>query len=927
MEGTGCTRHPNSHNKRVSHTFYRKTATGPTENLKQPQNEGKRGDVRYNLPNDIPRCIGTGCQPTSELCLDDVFSSQRRRNLSPYIQPKEIKPICSDPAIQTYKHFSCARLPPTRRLDVQGGLITSLFQSGNIPNAQTVPTIDLPRKTTTNDLLAFRSEYCAKGFCNINQLGCTNPKRRGHTCSCLFGRFSRRPSRLRDIEKTYKNCPKPHALFGVEDKWQEINSTPLQTPCIPRSSLGPLAKREIGAPRENFRPKNKANQCPRETHDYNQSLAEPNRPFEFCKFCSTVRQTTFQGHTDVPKPNQKRISCQCARLTKQCTGRNKMVDSQSRSEISDTPPTSVSFCDHRCVRHCLGSPDRQSHDLRSMVRSRKISSLQPKGDARYTKSLTATRDISTKVDDTGPVRQQDRCSIPKKRRRHQVTRPIELDKTNLLLPRVIPDSAESTTYSWQIQQSRRPRIASSAPTRVASSPRLYGENIRKIWATNDRPLCLRASESGLELCDVRPERSSCDLSRCFLPRLELPAGLALSTAVPNSKGPTAPQLSERSVHSHSPEMGTSLLEAGPKESCDCPTVHNPRAQQTPDRHDDGFATSQSPRNDVRSLEMWGWSPNLTDWNEDQVKLLRTSWRTSTLKTYRVAWKRWLKWAHKHKNDPLRPTGSILARFLADLHLVEGLSYNTILLHKSVVSTLCNPDIANSLSSHILVSHVLKSIAIKKPASREKVIWNVDKLSSFLTTYSVDQNSLFSTCRHTATLLLLCSGRRVHDLTLLAVDSKHFSIDSNCVIMWPMFGSKTDTASYRQSGWRLSPNPSNINLDPAYWVRQTISLTRARRQLANCPNLFLNLRGPPRAASRTIIAGWIKSLLLEAGIATSPGSLRSAVASKHWSNNCPVDEILSKGNWRSQDTFSRFYCKEVLPVSTSQYDTSQLFNTV
>lgn len=71
-------------------------------------------------------------------------------------------------------------------------------------------------------------------------------------------------------------------------------------------------------------------------------------------------------------------------------------------------------------------------------------------------------------------------------------------------------------------------------------------------------------------------------------------------------------------------------------------------------------------------------------------------------------------AREHNIDPSNPAGSDVARYLSDLHLVYKLSYNTILLHKSAISTLCNAECAGALSSHVLIRHVLKSISIQKP---------------------------------------------------------------------------------------------------------------------------------------------------------------------------------------------------------------------
>lgn len=285
--------------------------------------------------------------------------------------------------------------------------------------------------------------------------------------------------------------------------------------------------------------------------------------------------------------------------------------------------------------------------------------------------------------------------------------------------------------------------------------------------------------------------------------------------------------------------------------------------------------------------MWGWTENLTTWDVSQLNLLLSSWRPSTRKTYKVAWDRWLSWSKLQKLNPFSPSGSNLAKFLADLHIKEKLSYSTILLHKSVVSTLCNTELSGHLSSHVLVRHVLKSISLKKPVAHTKSVWNIDVLVSFLERYNIDENSLFQTSRHSAALLLLCSGRRVHDLTLLAIDEDHYEEHDDHVILWPKFGSKTDNSDFRQSGWKLLKNPKCKNLDPVFWVNHCKELLSDRREVANITNLFVHLRRQAKVASRTVIAGWVKSLLTEAGIIASPGSIRSAVASKNWTDNLPT----------------------------------------
>lgn len=85
------------------------------------------------------------------------------------------------------------------------------------------------------------------------------------------------------------------------------------------------------------------------------------------------------------------------------------------------------------------------------------------------------------------------------------------------------------------------------------------------------------------------------------------------------------------------------------------------------------------------------------------------------------------------------TASVVARFLSDLHLVHKLSYNLILLHKSVVATLCDPEKLGYLASHVLIKHILKSIALRKPVNHDKPpVWNINTLASYFEKYRIDK---------------------------------------------------------------------------------------------------------------------------------------------------------------------------------------------
>lgn len=99
----------------------------------------------------------------------------------------------------------------------------------------------------------------------------------------------------------------------------------------------------------------------------------------------------------------------------------------------------------------------------------------------------------------------------------------------------------------------------------------------------------------------------------------------------------------------------------------------------------------------------------------------------------------------------------------------------------------------------------------------------------------------------------------------------------------------------------------------------------RRNNAKSQSLFITVKGVAKAASRTVIAGWIKPLFKEANITAAPGSVRAAVTSKSWLDNVSVEEILNRGNWRSANTFHKFYKREVLKNDSKTV--TQLFTSI
>ena len=110
-------------------------------------------------------------------------------------------------------------------------------------------------------------------------------------------------------------------------------------------------------------------------------------------------------------------------------------------------------------------------------------------------------------------------------------------------------------------------------------------------------------------------------------------------------------------------------------------------------------------------------------------------------------------------------------------------------------------------------------------------------------------------------------------------------------------------------------PSRTVFNIVKWIRRLLQLREVRLRGKRISALFITTRGWLAAATRAVIAGWVRSALLAAGIDASPGSFRSAVGSSRLDSGSSLDDVLSRGNLRSCRTFFNHYYRQVQKSSS------------
>ncbi|KAI8437183.1 hypothetical protein MSG28_010510 [Choristoneura fumiferana] len=405
-------------------------------------------------------------------------------------------------------------------------------------------------------------------------------------------------------------------------------------------------------------------------------------------------------------------------------------------------------------------------------------------------------------------------------------------------------------------------VQTESAARMAPQSPDSSEDISKVWKTTNRFIRLEKISSSSPVRQRRCNRQGQPIYGCIQQDMVLRPRVDFSSASDHTASPQSPAESQGSISSSDATLGQRFLGTGTLPVGSRSPFPNSESEGSPKGSPHRLASPRSRKPEIGGLDGSGWAEQVSGWPQEKIDLLECSWRKSTLKTYRPIWKRWCDWAKTTNTSVNNPSARHLADYLCYLHTVLNLRAKTIALHKSVVANFSNPLQAKELSGHPLIKRILKGIIAGDPPVKRCITWCIEDLLSFLKRYDVDESSLFAVARHTCVLLLLATGRRVHDLTLLSLENGAFEEKPGRIVFWPKFGSKTDSSSYRQSGWLLkcTSERSERRLDLVYWVKKLIYVSAERRRPSNLLNLFITTRGTAKNASRTVIAGWIRTLL-------------------------------------------------------------------
>ena len=306
----------------------------------------------------------------------------------------------------------------------------------------------------------------------------------------------------------------------------------------------------------------------------------------------------------------------------------------------------------------------------------------------------------------------------------------------------------------------------------------------------------------------------------------------------------------------------------------------------------------------------------------------SSKRSSTNNLYDYRWKSWVDWCIGRQMDPCNPTINGFAEFLIFLHN-KNFCPATVKGYRSAISTTLKQISKIDFSNESVLSDVVKSFELERPRLRSHFPkWDLTLvLSSLLAPpYEPLESCGFKELTlKTVFLIAFASGRRRSEVHAFSVTDVQFSDQSVTFFTFPGFLAKNQLPSVLSPAIcipALKGQGDTPLLCPVRALR--IYLTRVFPRRKNRKRVFIShLENYQKEISSDTVSRWIVQTIRFAYEGSSlelpkvnAHEVRALASSWAWFNRVALEDILRASYWSSENSFIRFYLRDISTLSRS-----------
>ncbi|XP_063955551.1 uncharacterized protein LOC135154172 [Lytechinus pictus] len=604
--------------------------------------------------------------------------------------------------------------------------------------------------------------------------------------------------------------------------------------------------------------------------------------------------------------------------------------------LSHFPP--ISRSDHRCVAYGMGRPLCGGDGLAGLVTSTHLTSYQCVGDEGCHQLPSAFPTQVSRSNGLDSHRQQVSCSVHQSPRRH----PIKLSqRPSCGALGVVPpceDRSSCLVYTRQRQPDSRFSVPGSVPTiRMVAPPGDIPVYPSPLGTPGNRLVC---HGSQPEVADVllSCQRNRSNFPGCILHSLGGSKVLCVSSVPPNTAGIEESEGRSSLASSSGPQLAKEVLVPTTPRTVGGGPAHTSSEIRHSISTSVGDHASSASGPPLNRMAVIGQDAKALGLSDRASQLVIQSHRNSTLDLYNSRLGRFSDWCTARSVDPRNASLAAIADFF--VHLFDiGRSLSTIRGFRSAIAAFHSgfPDGSN-VSNSSLLSRLMRAFFLKRPPKKRLTpSWSLPAVLNTLAKPPFEplaKSSLHDLSIKTAFLIAVASGQRRSSIHALTISPGHIRWEWRGVrlIPTPSFIAKNQTATSGSIEFFLAPlsDLSSVTEDKVWCPVRALKWYLDRtKTLRNSDQLFVTSCEPFAAASRDTISRWIVEAIKSAGddallSDTRPRAHDTRSIATSWAlfNGVALDDILRAAFWRSSNSFTSFYLKDI-PSGEALYASSAL----
>jgi hypothetical protein len=298
-------------------------------------------------------------------------------------------------------------------------------------------------------------------------------------------------------------------------------------------------------------------------------------------------------------------------------------------------------------------------------------------------------------------------------------------------------------------------------------------------------------------------------------------------------------------------------------------------------------------------------------------------RESTNRVYSQRLGTYYRWCSERGVSPTRASIANVGDFLTE-RFDTGLEAATVRNYKSAILAIHRgfPD-GSKINDDRSIKLLLDGMFNTRPPQRKEVPpWDLNMVLEYLKGPPFEplgSATLKNLTLKTVMLVALASGRRCSELHAISASASAFSRTGANLFFRPDFVAKNESASFQHPSIFLPTIDSTSSIrEDIFWcpvraVRYYLDRTSGLRGKAD--QMFLTHASPNGPASKSTIARWIVSVILDAQAIESQfrpkaHSVRSIASSWAFHKGVSIQEICDQVSWKAQTTFSAVYYRNI-----------------